>query len=90
MSNEEYSDTIYGQVIPFNCELDESYQLAILVDSEEEYIVEPDSKGRGLDEYMDRWVKADVLIAENDDGIFVKIQDVEPEDMGWQYSEDSW
>ncbi|WP_432738105.1 hypothetical protein [Maridesulfovibrio sp. FT414] len=91
MSSEEFPETIYGQVIPYSDDDDESYQYAILVDNEEEYIVEPGSNTGRLEEYMDRWVRADVLVTETDDGFFIKIQDIEPEESGWQYdNEDSW
>ncbi|WP_320172132.1 hypothetical protein [Maridesulfovibrio sp.] len=91
MSNEEFEETIYGQVIPYTDEDDENYRYAIMVDNEEEYIVEPGTNSSQLEEYMDRWVRADVLITETDDGYFIKIRDIEPEESGWQYeNEDRW
>ncbi|WP_319776870.1 hypothetical protein [Maridesulfovibrio sp.] len=90
MSTEEYEDTIYGQVVPYSGEAEDRFDIAILVDSEEEYIVEPDSRGRSLSEYMDRWIKADVSIRETEENIYIKIMDIELDDMSWQYSEDNW
>lgn len=91
MSNEQFSDTIYGQVIPYNDDENENYQYAILVDNEEEYIVQPDSNSGRLEEYMDRWVRAEVFVTETDDLFLIKIKDIEPEESGWQYAdEDTW
>ncbi len=90
MSSEFYSDTIYGQVVPHESDLDDKYQLAIIVDGEEEFIVEPDSNGRSLNEYVDQWIKAQVYVSETDDGFFVKIREVSLDESGWGYDDDSW
>ncbi|SMF30124.1 hypothetical protein [Desulfovibrio gilichinskyi] len=90
MSSEFYSDTIYGQVVPYESDLDDKYQLAIVVDGEEEFIVEPDSNGRNLSEYVDQWIKAQVYVNETDDGFFVKIREVSLDEDGWKYDDDSW
>ncbi|MBI9109596.1 hypothetical protein [Maridesulfovibrio ferrireducens] len=90
MSSEFYSDTIYGQVVPFDGDLDDKFQLAIMVDGEEEFIVEPDINGRNLHEFMDQWIKAQVLVNETDEGFFVKIREVSVDEGGWEYDDDNW
>ncbi len=90
MSSEEYLDIIYGQVVPFQYDLDDKFDFAIMVDGEEPFLVEPDSNGRGLAEYLDYWVEAKVLVREKDDTYFVKIKDVSRENDSWDFSEDSW
>lgn len=90
MSSEEYIDTIYGQVVPFQCDLDDKFDLAIMVDGEEPFIIEPDSNGRSLAEHIDYWVEAQVLVRETDEGFFVRIKDISRENDSWDYTGDSW
>ncbi|MBI9080103.1 MAG: hypothetical protein JEY79_10240 [Pseudodesulfovibrio sp.] len=90
MSSEIYEETIYGQVLPINWNDDAPDGLMILVDGEEELIVELDKNGMLLMDHVDRWVRAEVLIKEEEDELRIKVKDFNLEDE-WDYiDDDNW
>ena len=90
MSVEMYEDAIYGQILPMEWDGDTIASLMILVDGEEEILVEADKNSAELFRHIDRWVTAEGLICEGEDGVSIRISDFTLEDSLDFSDDDTW
>ncbi|BCS87496.1 hypothetical protein [Pseudodesulfovibrio sediminis] len=90
MAVDVYEDTIFGQVIPLDWDDEAVTGLALLVDGEEEFIVEPDEMGEGLLELIDRWVTIEGVIHESDSEIRIRVRNYTMDDEIDYDLDDNW
>lgn len=64
------------------------YSIMLVVDGDEEYVVEPDSRGDRLEDFIDRWVEVKGDLYEIEDSNILVIHEFEAEDDTIPYDED--
>lgn len=90
MAMDMYEETLYGQILPLDWDNDSVSAVALLVDGEEEFVVEPDVNGKQLFDHIDRWVTAEGIIKETDDECRIKVRSFSLEDDLDYDSDDNW
>lgn len=84
--------TLAGQVTECDypsLEGDEGYySIMLVVDTDEEYVVEPDSEGDRLEDFIDRWVEVKGDFYETDDVNVLVVHEFEAEDNSLSYDAD--
>ena len=86
--------SLTGQVVEFDAESfdedfgDRDYSVALVVDGDEEYLVDPDEEGVRLRENMDHWVSVEGELYETDACNVLKVHNFEVEQGGPSFEAD--
>lgn len=90
MATDAYEETLYGQILPLEWEDDRVSEVALFVDSEEEFVIETHGLGKKLLDLVDRWVTIDGVVEERGEELRLKVRDFKV-DKEFEYSfEDEW
>ncbi|MCJ2164560.1 MULTISPECIES: hypothetical protein [unclassified Pseudodesulfovibrio] len=90
MATDVYEDTLFGQILPLDCDEDSVSGIILLVDGEEEFIVEPDDNGEILAGHIERWVTAEGVVLEDEDELRIKVRYYTLEDEIDYDADDDW
>lgn len=89
MSEEKTRVILTGQVVQCDFDVEEGfYEVMLIVEGEEAYIIEPDQEGGRLEEHLDRWVSVKGEVEEKDEMFFLSVHEFDLEDDGLSYEID--